>query len=165
MSRTLRKALQKIGRMYKAKLVQKIKEDGTTASGNLEKNIRFRTTENSLSIIAPDYLGTVSDGKKATGKNPSGQMVSRIISWMKYKKLPIRNNKGRFITKTSSNYRRASFAIARSINRNTSRNKFQWRGSNVIDRAYKDIEENVNEEIVNAFKASIEETMTNINNK
>tara|TARA_R100001198_G_scaffold88500_1_gene64245 strand:- start:1825 stop:2310 length:486 start_codon:yes stop_codon:yes gene_type:complete len=149
----LRKSLQKIGRMYKAELRSKIAGDNNVASGKMSNNIKFATTKNSLTFEFERYLGAISDGKKATGQAPSSEMVSKIAKWMQYKNLSIRGYRGRFQSKTDSNYRRAAFAIARSINRTS------WKGSDVIMRAYKDIEENIDDEILDTFKTSIEQTI------
>lgn len=153
MESNLRKSLQKIGRMYKAELRSKIASDGNVASGKMSRNIRFKTTDNSLTFEFEDYLGAISEGKKATSKNPSGEMISKIAKWMQYKNINIRGYRGRFQAKTSSNYRRAAFGIARGINRNS------WAGSDVIMRAYKGIEDNVSDEILNTFKISIEQSI------
>lgn len=153
MESNLRKSLQKIGQMYKAELRSKIASDGNVASGKMSRNITFKTTDNSITFEFEQYLGAISEGKKATGRNPSGQMVSKIAKWMQYKNLTIRGYRGRFQSKTDSNYKRAAFAIARSINRDS------WRGSDVINRAYNDIEDNINNEILNAFKTSIEQSI------
>ena len=159
MESNLRKSLQKIGRMYKAELRSKIVGDGNVASGKMSRNINFTTTDNSLTFEFERYLGAISEGKKSTGRNPSVQMVSKIAKWMQYKKLPVRGYRGRFQRQTFSNYRRAAFAIARSINRDS------WRGSDVINRAYNDIEDNINNEILNAFKTSIEQSINKITDK
>lgn len=153
MESNLRKSLQKIGRMYKAELRSKIASDGNVASGKMSRNITFKTTENSLTFEFEEYLGAISEGKKATSKNPSGEMVSKIAKWMQYKNLTIRGYRGRFQRQTSSNYRRAAFGIARSINRDS------WKGSDVIMRAYKGIEDNISDEILDTFKTSIEQSI------
>ena len=149
----LRKSLQKIDRMYKAELRSKIASDDNVASGKMSRNIKFSTTQNSLTFEFERYLGAISEGKKATGKNPSSEMVSKIAKWMQYKNLTIRGYRGRFQSKTDSNYRRAAFAIARSINRES------WRGSDVIMRSYKSIEDNIDNEVLTAFKTSIEQSI------
>ena len=153
MELNLRKSLQKIGRMYKAELRKKLASDNNVASGKMSRNIKFTTNENSIDFVFEEYLGAISEGKKSTSKNPSGQMVSKIAKWMQYKNLSIRGYRGRFQRQTSSNYRRAAFAIARSINRDS------WRGSDVIMRAYKSIEDNISDEILDAFKTSIEQSI------
>ena len=159
MEDNLRKALQKIGRMYKAELRSKIISDGNVASGRMSKNIRFTTTDNSIIFNFEGYLGAISEGKKPTSKNPSVAMVSRIAQWMQYKKISIKGYRGRFQRQTPMNYRRAAFAIARSINRNG------WSGSDVIMRAYRDIEENISEEVLTAFKQGVEKSIDKLINR
>ena len=159
MEDNLRKALQKIGRMYKAELRSKIIMDDNVASGSMSKNIRFATTEDSITFTFERYLGAISEGKKPTSKNPSRAMVSRIAQWMQYKKISIKGYRGRFQRQTPMNYRRAAFAIARSINRNG------WSGSDVIMRAYRGIEENISEEVLTAFKQGIEKSIDKLTTK
>ena len=112
----LKDSLRKIASMYVAKLKSNIASDGTVASKELINSIDYEVTENGFDILSERYLGTVSEGKKPTSKNPSPEMVSSIASWMRYKRIPIRGYRGRFRKQTPLNYRKAAFGIAKKIN-------------------------------------------------
>ncbi len=152
-------ALGKIGEYYVQELKKQLTQDKKLASGDLLNSITSNANKNVLRITANRYLGAISDGKKATGKAPSVEMVSKVSKWMQYKKLPLRGYRGRFQRQTSSNYRRAAFAVARSINRSS------WEGSNVIKKSFKAIEGNINSELVKAYKSEIKEIIDRIKNK
>lgn len=152
-------ALKNIGKYYVQELRKQLTEGKKVASGDLLESISSDATKNVLKITANRYLGAISDGKKATGKAPSVEMVSKVAKWMQYKKLPLRGYKGRFQRQTSSNYRRAAFAVARSINRSS------WEGSNVIKKSFKAIEGNINSELVKAYKSEVKEIIDRIKNK
>jgi len=159
MDEGLRSLLDKIGEMYVASLKSKIYSDGNNASGELLNSIKHKVNGDGVDFFWNDYLNAISEGKKSTSSNPSPEMVSRIASWMKYKKISIRGYRGRFQTKSASNYRRAAFGIARGINRAT------WSGSDVIDRAYRDIEKNIDSEFLSYFKKAIEDSIDKINER
>jgi len=152
-------ALGKIGEYYVQELKKQLSQDKKVASGDLLNSITSDAKGNALKITANKYLGAISDGKKATSKAPSTEMVSKVSKWMQYKKLPLKGYRGRFQRQTPSNYRRAAFAVARSINRSS------WEGSSVIRNSFKAIEGNINSELVKAYKSEIKEIIDRIKNK
>ena len=152
------KALKSVGRYYVTELKNQLAADGKEASGRLIKSIKSSVSDNTINISVneKDYIGAISEGKKATSKEPSPAMVSRIAEWMQYKKLSIRGYRGRFVRKTPMNYKRAAFGIARGINRSS------WSGSDVIMRSYRNIEKNISDELLEVLKRAIDEAVDKI---
>jgi len=149
------KALVKIGNYYVQELRNKIIEEDRVASHDLVRSISSKPMKNVVKVTANRYLEAISEGKKASSKNPSPQMVSRIITSMKFKGLKPKGS--RSISETA--YKKSAFAIAKSINRSS------WEGSDLIKRAFYAIEENIDYELSEAFKAEIQEIINNINKK
>ncbi len=150
------KALKSVGRYYVTELKNQLAADGNKASGRLIKSIKSSVSDSTINISVKDYIGAISEGKKATNKEPSPAMVSRIAEWMQYKKLSIRGYRGRFVRKTPMNYKRAAFGIARGINRSS------WSGSDVIMRSYRNIEKNISDELLEVLKRAIDEAVDKI---
>lgn len=149
----LKSALRKIGDMYVAELKNRLAADGKVATGDLQKSINSNVVDNAVVITANSYLGVVDGGKKATSRGPSDEMVSSVARWMKFKGIRPRG----IVGLNDKRYRRAAFAVAKSINRKG------FKGSQVIMRSYEAIEENINKEIAESLKKSIEEMVQQLN--
>lgn len=163
MEDNLKDALDKIANMYISKLKENMISDGTVASRELINGITYRLKENGFEILSAKYLGTVSEGKKATNKNPSKEMVSKVADWMQMKNMTPRGYRGRFQKHTRSNYLRAAYGISKRINENRTKNKYRWQGSDVIDRSFKQLEGNIDSLMVEALKSSIDEALQGFN--
>lgn len=144
----LKAALTKVGDMYISELKNRLAADGNMASKELLNSLSKEVVGSSVQITASQYLQALSEGKKATTKPPSRPMVTRIEKWMRYK--GIRPKSGKM---TQLAYRRASFGIAKRINRT------QWAGSKVIRRSFQAIEENINQEITQSLKNTLDEVV------
>ena len=155
LEQNIRDALEKIGEYYVVELKNKLAADDNVASRDLINSISSKPiSQEAVVITANRYLEALSDGKKATSKGPSPEMVSRITSWMKFRGLRPRNG-----GLTPSSYKSASFVIARRIN------KTGWAGSSVIQRSFKAIEDKIDIEITNAFKKELDRIIEDINKK
>ena len=146
-------ALEKIGKLYVSELKNRLYRDGNIASKDLARSISPKVVSDGVEITANRYLSAVSEGKKATSKGPSELMVSRVARWMKFKGYRPRGT-GKL---TERKYKKAAFAIARSINRKG------WEGSKVIGRSFKAIESNIDKEISDALKETIELLIQDVN--
>lgn len=146
-------ALKKIGEHYVSELKNRLLRDGNVASKELARSINSKVVSDGVEITANRYLLTVSEGKKASTKGPSQVMVSRISKWMKHKGIRPRGSGGL----TELKYKKAAFAIARSINRKG------FEGSRVIARSFRGIEDNIDSEITNALKSTLELLVEDVN--
>lgn len=149
----IKSALDKIGKLYVSELKNRLLRDGNIASKDLSKSITHKVVSDGVEITANRYLAAVSEGRNPTSKGPSELMVSRVARWMKFKGYRPRGT-GKL---TERKYKRAAFAIARSINRRG------WQGSKVISRSFKAIESNIDKEISESLKETIELLVQDIN--
>ena len=148
----IKTALRKIGEYYIAELKNRLAADGKDVTGDLRKSLTSEVVEDGVIITANRYLMAISGGKKATSKGPSRTMVHRVERWMKAKGLTPR--KGGM---TPLAYRRASFGIAKAINRRG------WKGSGVIQKSFRAIESSIDEELTKAIKTHFEDKIKEIN--
>lgn len=87
-----------------------------SASGGLEKSIRYEVTDDGLTIYAINYIEWSERGRGKTREgarkgNPT--LFESILAWINYKHLPLwRDKKGRFISK-----RTMAFMISRKIHK------------------------------------------------
>lgn len=145
--------LEKAGQYYVASLKKQLRLDGNRASRNLEKSIRHEVSKGVLKVYANNYLNAISEGKKATTKNPSREMVKRIERWMQKKNVTVREKStGRFAKRTgNATFRRkVAWSVARKINRTS------WKGSDVIRKSFDIIKKKVDKEVFDGFSAYIE---------
>lgn len=148
-------ALKKLGKYYIASLKKELITDGNKASGKLERSLKADVSGDSLNIIGDQYLTALSEGKKATNKNPSKDMVSRIANWMRYKNMSAlaRGRGGRFRKRSENTKRMAAYVIAKKINRST------WKGSDVLERAYVRIENTFDKELTTMYREEISKSI------
>jgi len=149
----LKSALDKIGKLYVSELKNRLLRDGNVASKDLSRSITQKTVDDGVEITANRYLSALSEGKKASSKGPSEVMVSRVAQWMKHKGLRPRGT-GKL---TELKYKKAAFAIARSINRKG------WDGSKVIAKSFRAIEDNVDKEISKALIETLDLLIEDVN--
>lgn len=150
----LKSALDKIGKLYVSELKNRLLRDGKVASKDLSRSITQKTVDDGVEITANRYLSALSEGKKASSKGPSEVMVSRVAQWMKHKGLRPRGT-GKL---TELKYKKAAFAIARSINRKG------WDGSKVIAKSFRAIEDNIDKEISKALIETLDSLIEDVNN-
>lgn len=149
----LKSALDKIGKLYVSELKNRLLRDGNVASKDLSRSITQKTVDDGVEITANKYLSALSEGKKASSKGPSEVMVSRVAQWMKHKGLRPRGT-GKL---TELKYKKAAFAIARSINRKG------WDGSKVIAKSFRAIEDNIDKEISKALIETLDLLIEDVN--
>lgn len=142
--------LKKWVTLYKRELKNMLKAEGNFATGSTDRSIKSFIYSKGIFVQAKDSLQAISEGKKATPKNPSFDMIRRIDKWRMKKNISIRGK-----TKGSTYRQRMNYAyvMARHINRST------WKGSKVIDRAYAKTEKQLGEELTQDIKDKIMATL------
>jgi hypothetical protein len=153
--------LNKIGQYYTARLKENLRSDGNYATGKLDRAIGYRVDGNTLVVTATGsaaVLLSLSSGRKQSNKLPSREMVTRVVDWMKAKGMrPLsRNKKGRFLKQTESTFRKSAYALGRSMLRRG------YKGSQVISRSYRELEKNIDADILAAFRKGLEDNLNNI---
>lgn len=142
--------LKKWATLYKRELRNTLKADGNFATGSTDRSIKSFIYSKGIFIQAKESLKSISEGKKATSKNPSFDMVRRIDKWRIKKGISIRKGGKEPTYRKRMN---AAYAMAKSINRNT------WSGSKVIDRAYAKTEKQLGEELTQDIKDKVMATL------
>ena len=142
--------LKKWVTLYKRELKNMLKAEGNFATGSTDRSIKSFIYSKGVFIQAKESLQAISEGKKATSKKPSFDMIRRIDKWRMKKNISIRGK-----TKGSTYRQRmnAAYAMASRINRST------WKGSKVIDRAYAKTEKQLGEELAQDIKDKIMGTL------
>jgi len=162
-SKILNSTLNKIGARYISLLRKKLKQDGNYVTGATSRSIKKDVRTKTLTITSDDQLIAISEGKKATSKKPSSQMVTRISRWIMKKNPTLRTPKGRFAKRKSgtnlSMKRKIAYGVASKINRST------WKGSKVIDRTYNDLEASIEADILEVYKVEIDKAIDNLKTK
>jgi hypothetical protein len=156
--------LNKIGQYYTSRLKENLKADGNYATGKLDRSIGYRVDGNSLIIMASGksaVLLGLSSGRKPSSKNPSEQMVTRVVEWMKAKGMrplvrrdrfeykngnkKLSKRAGRFRKQTPTAWRKAAFSLGKSMLRKG------YKGSQVISKSYRQLENQIDGDIGDAF--------------
>lgn len=158
MNLDISKILDNFSKEYIKTLESNLRKDGNVASGDAIKSIRSKINKDSLEIHFNEYLTSISEGRKKSRKNPSPEMVDRIVSWMKYKNMrPLsRDKKGRFRKQDEKQYKRSAFALSKGILRNG------YRGSNVFARTMRDVEYVLSGEMMDKLTLQLETEFDNI---
>jgi hypothetical protein len=75
------KVLKKFGESLVADISQSIEQSGVSASGNLQRSLRYEVTDNRLTVYAAAYAGAVEEGRGPTQK-AGGDLRSQIRRWI-----------------------------------------------------------------------------------
>jgi hypothetical protein len=75
------KVLKKFGESLVADISQSIEQSGISASGNLQRSLRYEVTDNRLTVYAAPYAKTAEEGRGPTQK-AGGDLRSQIRRWI-----------------------------------------------------------------------------------
>ena len=146
-------ALKRLGDQVVDRLQQQLETDETIASGNLSRSIKVKAVGNALTVTMAGYGGAIDEGIRAGKRPPNGD---RIEEWLRVKGIRLRDNTtGRYLKQTDYNYNKISFLISRSISRRGTLKKFQFKGSNFIDRAINNTLDEFDDAILEAFNKEL----------
>ena len=146
-------ALKRLGDQVVDRLQQQLQTDDTVASGNLSRSIKSQAVGNALTVTMAGYGGAIDEGIRKGGRPANGY---RIKEWLKVKGIRLRDNTtGRYLKQTDYNYNKISFLISRSISRRGTLKKFQFKGSNFIDRAINNTLSEFDDTILEAFNKEL----------
>ena len=152
------KEIKKISEAFIEEIKNELKENNNVASGDLIDSLRAKTNELSADIEFNSYLLSISEGRKPSTKNPSVDMVDRVVSWMKYKGMrPLsRKKNGRFKKQSPSAFRSSAFAISKSI---LSKG---YKGTNAIDKAWESVDAYAADLILSKLTSIVDERLSKI---
>ena len=75
------KVLKKFGESLVADISQSIEQSGVSASGNLQRSIYYKLTDNRLTVYGAPYAKTAEEGRGPTQK-AGGDLRSQIRRWI-----------------------------------------------------------------------------------
>lgn len=169
-------ALQRFGALYIDEIKRDLRAKQLISTGELVNSFRFTIDEDGDSLIltvsGAEHGQAVSDGTKSSPKGVSrpssaqpfntanpNTMLERIAKWMKTKGMqPLaRQERGRFRKHTESAYRKAAFAVARSILRKGIIKRFGFKGSMTYEQSLATIHRKYPTLIVEAVKEDLNE--------
>jgi len=146
----LHKELERYGHFLVLKYREKLKKDRTFASGDLSDSFTYELSESDiqskLSILALQYIGSVSEGINNKRTPPS----TEILKWIETK--GIKPKEG---GQSESNMKRMAFAIARSIGKHGVIARFGYKGTSIIDYVYKDISGILGQDLLAAYNRDV----------
>ena len=140
--------LNKIAEEFKVRLQRGARLDKTVATGKFANSFKVKVEDDSIEITSDaKYAKYVVDGTYPSNNNAGWENKKRNIeSWIKAKGIrPYRKLKSGYkFAKTStlknSAYKSAVFAIMNSISERGTIKRFGYKGSNLFERVYKEIE-------------------------
>ena len=155
--------LNKIAEEFKVRLQRGARLDKTVATGKFANSFNTKVTEDSIEITSDvDYAGAVVEGASPARSSAGWEDKKRSIeSWIKAKGIrPYRKLKGGYkFAKTStlkdSAYKSAVFAIMRSTSERGTIKRFGYKGSNLFERVYKEIEKKMGVDISEAYSEDL----------
>ena len=153
----LHKELERYGHFLVLKYKEKLQKDKTVASGRLSDSFTYELDESDieskLSILALQYVGSISEGIENKRTPPSKEYngkESDLLSWIRTK--GIKPRKG---GDSESNMKRMAFAIARSIGKHGVIARFGYKGTSIIDYVYKDISGILGQDLLAAYNRDV----------
>ena len=168
--------LNKIAEEFKVRLQRGARLDKTVATGKFANSFDAKVKDDSIEITSNvSYAKYVVDGALPSNSNIGWEKKKKSIeSWIKAKGIrPYRKLKSGYkFAKTStlkdSAYKSAVFAIMRSTSERGTIKRFGYKGSNLFERVYKEIEDKIGVDITEAYAEDLRNELRkiiNINNE
>ena len=156
-------AEKKIAEEFKVRLQRGARLDKTVATGKFANSFKVKVEDDSIEITSDaEYAKYVVDGTLPSNSNAGWEKKKRNIeSWIKAKGIrPYRKLKSGYkFAKTStlknSAYKSAVFAIMKSIADRGTIKRFGYKGSNLFERVYKEIEGKIGVDITEAYSEDL----------
>ena len=154
----VRRLLERMGSEALQRLRTNINKDRTRASGALHDSMYYKIVKTRIDIYMANYAKAIDEGANPRTGKPSSYFVGKIKKWMQSKGLTgkIRNKSGKV------NINKSARAIAESIYEKGTIKRFGYKGSNFIDRAVNNIENEFDEDILTAFSSEIDKELEKI---
>ena len=164
--------LNKIAEEFKVRLQRGARIDKTVATGKFANSFDAKVKEDSIEITSNvGYAKYVVDGTLPSNSSVGWEKKKKSIeSWIKAKGIrPYRKLKSGYkFAKTStlkdSAYKSAVFAIMRSTSERGTIKRFGYKGSNLFERVYKEIEDKIGVDITEAYAEDLRTELRKIIN-
>ena len=149
--RNLKVELEKYGKLLEMKYKAQLKIDKTYATGDTADSVSYKAYPTRLNILSNEAFKYIDEGRGA-GKTPP---VSSIIEWMKAKRIQPRPTKQ---IRGSKEYKikKVAYAIAQSVAKNGTINRFAYQGSGIGGFVFSNIYEEFSKDVLDAYAKDIQ---------
>jgi hypothetical protein len=154
----VRRLLEKMGSEAIKRLRANINKDNTRASNALHDSMYYKIVKTTIDIYMARYAKSVDEGLNPRQGKPSSYFVRKIKGWMQSKGIRgrLKNRSGK------EDINKSARAIAEAIYERGTIKRFGYKGSNFIDRAINNIENEFDNDILTAFSSEIDKELEKI---
>ena len=156
----LKEVLSDLAKDYKEAIQRLIIQEELVDKGDLKNSIRFEVTDNGFSITSDEKYAHLlgSNGYLKRWSRPPAQ---KLAEWAKRKGMRplLRDSKGRFKKMTDRSFLSLGYALAKSIDKEGTIERFNYRGSRIIQRVNQQMEGKLAGEITEAYRLELIEGM------
>ena len=156
----LKEVLSDLAKDYKEAIQRLIVQEELVDKGDLKNSIRFEVTDNGFSITSDEKYAHLlgSNGYLKRWSRPPAQ---KLAEWAKRKGMRplLRDSKGRFKKMTDRSFLSLGYALAKSIDKEGTIERFNYRGSRIIQRVNQQMEGKLAGEITEAYRLELIEGM------
>ena len=161
--RNTKKQLEDIAKEFKTRLIRESKLDKTDATGDFTKGFKLDVNDNSIELTNKvGYAGAVIDGANPSKSDKDWRgKQKRIERWVRAKGIrPYRKLKSGFkFAKTStekrSAYKSMVYILSKTISQKGTIKRFGYKGSNLINRVYDEMEVKIGVKLTEAVKKDL----------
>jgi len=159
----LRKALKQLAKDFEVRIKQTAISDKTVSSGEFANSFSAELIgDEGISISSSsDHAGAVIEGaspaKREMSKADKEEKYRKLGEWARSKGMQplLRNKKGRFKKVTKKSYRDLGYVLSRSIAKKGTIKRYDYKGSNILERVYKELETEIGAEITEAYREDL----------
>ena len=156
----LKEVLSDLAKDYKEAIQRLIVQEELVDKGDLKNSIRFEVTDTGFSITSDKKYANLlgSNGYLKRWSKPPAQ---KLAEWAKRKGMRplLRDSKGRFKKMTDRSFLSLGYALAKSIDKEGTIERFNYRGSRIIQRVNQQMEGKLAGEITEAYRLELIEGM------
>ena len=156
----LKEVLSDLAKDYKEAIQRLIVQEELVDKGDLKNSIRFEVTDTGFSITSDKKYAHLlgSNGYLKRWSKPPAQ---KLAEWAKRKGMRplLRDSKGRFKKMTDRSFLSLGYALAKSIDKEGTIERFNYRGSRIIQRVNQEMEGKLAGEITEAYRLELIEGM------
>lgn len=158
---SLKKVLDNFASEFKTRLERGARLDKTDATGKFVKGFVVDVSDNEIVISnLTEYANAVIEGASPAKTNNKGATrLRRIERWVRAKGIKpyvkLGNGSTRFLSSTDKRYKSALYAIARGIARRGTIKRFGYKGSNLINRVYREMEDKIGIQLTEQYRKDL----------
>ena len=154
----LQSELVKYGTLLVEKYKAQLKIDGTQATGDTEKSLRYSVDIGQLEILADKSIEYIDEGRKP-GEAPP---VSDILKWAESKNLRPRSKNGAFASVNNRSMFWMASSISKAIGEKGTIKRFGYKGSGIIEFVYLNQKDEMLNNIFAAYGRDVQEVIDQI---